>query len=159
MQERFGSVWTQTSGVPHCWPANWYQVIRPISFIVRSISRSSLSFASRLLRIARVSRPWMVLASEQRCRPSGVFGPVEAPPWVLHAFLPCIAAFRHCTPLRFDFAWQRGTSFDCLNRLMVGALWCIFQSNAELAPFSAGPLLRFPEGSTFANPYVNSSKS
>lgn len=43
------------------------------------------------------------------CRPSGVFGPVEAPPCVLHTFFPRIAALRHCSPLRFDFAWQRET--------------------------------------------------
>lgn len=51
-----------------------------------------------------------VLAAAHLCRPAIVFGPVDAPPWVLHTLLPCIAAFRHCKPLRFDFAWQRGTS-------------------------------------------------
>ena len=64
-------------------------------------------------RIARVSRPW-IPSSPQRtvCRPSGVFGPVEAPPCVLHTILPRMAALRHWSPLRFDLAWQRGTSSD-----------------------------------------------
>lgn len=82
----------------------------PVFFMVSSIFRSSRSFSSRFARIARVSHPWMVLASAQRCRPSGVLGPVEAPPCVLHTFLLRIDALRHCRPLRFDFAWQRGAS-------------------------------------------------
>ena len=88
---------------------SWYQGIIPVFFMVSSNSRSSRSFSSRFARIARVSQPWMVLASAQRCRPLGVLGPVEAPPWVLHTFLPLMAALRHCSPLRFDLAWQRGT--------------------------------------------------
>jgi hypothetical protein len=84
----------------------------PVFFMVSSIFRSSRSFLSRFARIARVSHPWMVLASAQRCRPSGVLGPVEAPPWVLQTCLPLMAALRHCKPERFDFAWQRGTSVD-----------------------------------------------
>jgi len=57
MREVFGLAGTLIHGVPQGLAKNWYQVIRPISFIVRSISYSSLSLASRLLRIARVSRP------------------------------------------------------------------------------------------------------
>jgi hypothetical protein len=45
----------------------------------------------RLLRASRFSLPWIVLASAQRCRPSGVLGPVEAPPWYLHFVLPFAA--------------------------------------------------------------------
>ena len=59
---------------------SWYQGIIPVFFMVSSNSRSSRSFSSRFARIARVSHPWMVFASAQRCRPLGVLGPVEAPP-------------------------------------------------------------------------------
>jgi hypothetical protein len=99
----------------------------PLCFIVRSKSRSSLSFASRLFRIARVSHPWMVLASAQRCRPSGVLGPVDAPPCVLHTFLPRMEALRHCRPLRFDFAWQREASKE-LKIFMVSSIFATLHS-------------------------------
>ena len=72
--------------------------------MVRSMSRSSRSFCSRATRMALVSLPWTVLASAQRCGPASVLGPVEAPPCVLHTFLPFMAALRHWAPLRFDLA-------------------------------------------------------
>ena len=50
----------------------------------------------------------MVLASEQRCRPASVFGPVEAPPWKRHLVFPFEAGARHCCFVRLDRAWQRG---------------------------------------------------
>lgn len=36
--------------------------------------------------------------------PASVFGPVDAPPCVLHTRLPCMAAFRHCWPDLLDWA-------------------------------------------------------
>ena len=58
-------------------------------------------------RASRVSRPWIVLASAQRCRPASVFGPVLRPPCVLHTRLPLRAGAAHCSFVRLDFAWQR----------------------------------------------------
>ena len=56
---------------------------------------------------SRVSRPWMVLASAQRCRPASVLGPVLRPPCVLHTRLPLRAGAAHCSFVRLDLAWQR----------------------------------------------------
>jgi len=58
------------------------------------------------------SRAHALLAAAHPCRPAVVFDPVEVPPWGLHTFLSRIAALRHSTPLRFDFAWQRATSVE-----------------------------------------------
>ena len=44
--------------------------------------------------------------------PSSRFRPGRCPPWVLQTFLSRIAALRHSTPLRFDYAWQRATSVE-----------------------------------------------
>jgi hypothetical protein len=61
----------------------------------------------RWVRASRVSLPWMVLASVQRCRPASVFGPVLRPPCVLHTRLPLRAGAAHCSFVRLDLAWQR----------------------------------------------------
>ncbi len=55
-------------------------------------------------RISRVSRPWIVLASAERCRPSLVFAPVDNPPCVRQTALPFMAGARHCCWLRLDVA-------------------------------------------------------
>ena len=55
--------------------------------ITRLCLPSSLAEARlRSVRASRVSRPWMVLAS-QRCRQASVFGPVLRPPCVLRTRL------------------------------------------------------------------------
>ncbi len=61
----------------------------------------------RSFRISRVSRPWIVLALAQRCRPASVLGPVLRPPCVLHTRLPLRAGAAHCSFVRLDLAWQR----------------------------------------------------
>ena len=61
----------------------------------------------RSVRTSRVSRPWIVLASAQRCRPASVLGPVLRPPCVLHTRLPLRAGAAHCSFVRLDLAWQR----------------------------------------------------
>ena len=58
----------------------------------------------RSVRAWRVSLPWMVLASAQRFRPSGVLGPVDAPPWNLHFVLPLEAGAQHCSLVGLDLA-------------------------------------------------------
>jgi hypothetical protein len=71
-------------------------------------STASLAIARlRSVRTSRVSRPWIVLASAQRCRPASVLGPVLRPPCVLHTRLPLRAGAAHCSFVRLDFAWQR----------------------------------------------------
>ena len=50
----------------------------------------------------------MVFAFAHFALPSGVFGPVEVPPCVLHTRLPRIAALRHCSALRLERAWHFG---------------------------------------------------
>lgn len=55
-------------------------------------------------RVFRDSNPCTVLAAAQRARPSGVLGPVDAPPWKRHRVFPCDAGARHCWPVRLDFA-------------------------------------------------------
>jgi hypothetical protein len=77
----------------------------------------------RSVRAWRVSKPWIVLAAAQRCRPSGVLGPVDAPPWNLHFVLPFDAGAAHCCLVRLDMAWQRAqvirppavSSLDCFD--------------------------------------------
>ena len=64
------------------------------------------------LHVLLWSRAHALLAAAHLCHPAVVFGPVEAPPWVLHTFLSRVVALRHCTPLRFDLAWQRATSVE-----------------------------------------------
>jgi hypothetical protein len=44
MREVFGSAGTLIHGVPQGCSWNWYQLIKPIFFRMRSISRSSRSF-------------------------------------------------------------------------------------------------------------------
>ena len=61
----------------------------------------------RSFRALRVSRPWIVLASAQRCRPASVLGPVLRPPCVLQTRLPLRAGAAHCSFVRLDLAWQR----------------------------------------------------
>jgi hypothetical protein len=71
---------------------------------------SNASLAEAMLRSARasrVSRPWIVLASAQRCRPASVLGPVLRPPCVLHTRLPLRAGAAHWSFVRLDLAWQR----------------------------------------------------
>jgi hypothetical protein len=73
-----------------------------------SSSTASLAISRlRTVRAAQVSRPWIVLASAQRCRPDSVLGPVLRPPCVLHTRLPLRAGAPHCNFVRFDLAWQR----------------------------------------------------
>ena len=54
----------------------------------------------RSVRASRVSRPWMVLASAQRCRPASVLGPVITLPYVLHTRLPLTAGAALCSFVR-----------------------------------------------------------
>ena len=63
--------------------------------------------SARSVRAWRVSKPWMVLAAAQRCRPCYVRGPVDAPPWNLHFVFPFDAGAAHCCLVRLDMAWQR----------------------------------------------------
>jgi hypothetical protein len=81
--------------IPSAWPSASRACSRAIAWM-------------RSVRMERVSRPWIVLASPQRCRPSSVFGPVDLPPCVLQTFFPFRAGARHCCFVRFDLAWQRG---------------------------------------------------
>ena len=79
--------------IPSAWP--------------RSSSARSLRMApARSDRTLRVSLPWIVLASAQRCRPCSVRGPVLFPPWLAHLFLPFEAEARHCCLVRLDLAWH-----------------------------------------------------
>ena len=65
-----------------------------------SNARSRRIASARSDRTFRVSVPWVVLASAQRCQHSGVLGPVDAPPWNLHFVLPFDAVARHCCFVR-----------------------------------------------------------
>ena len=76
---------------------------KPTSSSTASLAEARL----RSIRASRVSRPWMVLASAQRCRPALVLGPVLRPPCVLHTRLPFWAGAAHCSFVRLDLAWQR----------------------------------------------------
>ncbi len=76
---------------------------KPIDSRTASLAEPRL----RSFRASRVSRPWMVLASAQRCRPASVLGPVLRPPCVLHTRLPLRAGAAHCSFVRLDLAWQR----------------------------------------------------
>jgi len=49
-----------------------------------SSARSRRIASARSIHALRVSLPWMLLASAQRCRPSGVLGLVDLPPWEAH---------------------------------------------------------------------------
>ena len=80
----------------------------PFVFNTPLSSLSSLSFAARIVRLARVSRPWIVFAIAQRFRPCLVFGPVDFPPWNRHTCFPLLAGAIHCCFVRFDVAWHRG---------------------------------------------------
>ncbi len=71
-----------------------------------SNTRSRRIAAARSIRALRDSPPWIVLASAQRCRPSGVLGPVDAPPCVLQTRLPFIAGFLHWDRLCLLCAWH-----------------------------------------------------
>jgi hypothetical protein len=84
-------------------------LINPAWTITCSSPRSSLSISARFSLISRVSRPWMVFAAAQRFRPCSALRLVEAPPCVWQTALPRIAGLRHCTPLRLERDWLRGT--------------------------------------------------
>lgn len=48
----------------------------------------------------------MVCSADERTLPSGVLGPVDLPPCILHTLLFRIAGERHCFFVRFDVAWH-----------------------------------------------------
>ena len=81
--------------------------IKPSANPTSSNTASLAEARLRSVRTSRVSRPWMVLASAQRCRPASVLGPVLRPPCVLHTRLPLMAGAAHCSFVRLDLAWQR----------------------------------------------------
>lgn len=73
----------------------------------RSSSSRSLRIPSaRSVRALRVSKPWMFLASAQRCRPSLVLGPVDLPPCMRHIDLPHTAGPLQRMLDLFDLAWH-----------------------------------------------------
>ena len=92
-------------------PAVFGPTIIPIALPSSSSLYISFILALYCALLARVSWPCTVLAAAQRFRPSGVFGPVDSPPWVLQTFLPRMAGARHCCLVRFDWAWH------CLHRI------------------------------------------
>ena len=106
----FNKVWSsgKTSAIrsgrrPRVRPPDVNPIEKPTASSTASIAEARL----RSFRASRVSRPWIVLASEQRCRPSLVLGPVLRPPCVLHTRLPLRAGAAHWSFVRLDLAWQR----------------------------------------------------
>jgi hypothetical protein len=81
--------------------------IKPIEKPTASSTASLAEARLRSVRASRVSRPWVVLASAQRCRPTWDLGPVLRPPWVLQTRFPLRAGAAHCSFVRLDLAWQR----------------------------------------------------
>ena len=65
------------------------------SLTIAPNSLSSAIFAGRAARIALVSPPWIVFASEQRFRPSILVGPPESPPCRRQQRLPLMAGAQH----------------------------------------------------------------
>ena len=55
-------------------------ILNPFSFNNLSSSRSSRRVFARNSLFSRVSRPWIVFAAAQRCRPASVFASLDLPP-------------------------------------------------------------------------------
>jgi hypothetical protein len=117
-----------------------------------TVSRALARLRSR--RMADVSRPWVVRAWAQRCRPSSVFGPVDLPPCWAHLARPSITWAPHALPEREITALHVGfdASLDMALRLDAGSFarnTIIFQGLSpadwlliELAPSMRGRVTR-----------------
>ena len=106
-----------------------YSQIILISAITISSSRSCRNLCFRVSRSALVSRPCTRRALSRRFLPSGVFAPLDAPPWFLQTRLPCMAGFLHCDWLRLLRAWQRGQVIRPPRVLISGSLSIIHSTS------------------------------